>query len=1243
MTTALPYCVRKAETLSPVGLLENFLAPPASFGPVPFWWWTGDPLNRERIRWQLDQLVSKGVRNALVSYNHLSDGGIDPGDPPAFSEAWWELFRWTLDECRARGMQLGIQDYCIIGPLLQDIGKATPEMAGAGQLLERHQCLQEGDAYEFACDPTQPLVAVWAFPLENGKPGPTRAVDLLCRLQGGRLCWMAPKGEWLLSVVTLKPNPFDPAHPGSGRLLIENLYEPFVRNCPGHVGRTLTVFFQDELDFGSRMPLWSASLPEAFAREHGYDILPYLPALWHDLGPRTVKLRLDYSQTIVRLIEQHYFVPVFQWHEGHGTLLANDNCGRGGIEAGRAVYGDYFRTMRWYHGPGCDDPNLNAPRAFKGLKVNSSIAHLYRRPKVWSECFHSSGWGTAPAHILPALDENFLYGATAISLHGLYYSTHGSWWEWASPDFHFRQPYWVHSGILNDYISRLSFLLSQGSHVCDVAILYPIAALEGGLNPRCKDSSAVPFSEAQAGNGHTELDAAERDAFVIGNALVQAGIDFDFVDFESMERAKADQGCLGIRDESYRVLILPQMSSIRFSTLLKARDFYRAGGVVIALGCLPVASERHGSQDPELAAMKTEIFGAESGGNEFTSHRDINGGVGFFLPEDPARLVEVITGNIDRDFSTAGPRLQVLHRRSDSHDIFFVRNPASVPVSTEARFRAHGLVERWNAIDGKIASLFAKSSDDAGTLLDVALEANEAQLIVFTEAVTASGEASSSAPLKEEEIALGGHWEFTLQPTMDNRFGDFRHPANQGFIGVEARQFRYAQESPATEGCHRSDYNDSQWPLTTSSFGKRFWRLGPLPRDSDIRELRRKLANTDALDPLVPVIIDGISYHWLPYEFSLRWGIENDPFLIDWASGPHGLKPSVPDEFIDLHCDCAGSRWLLWTTIQAKNSGPVPILMGSRAAYRAWVNGSAVLDQPTSLPPGRHPRWNLPHYDSTPREAAIVLRRGANPVLLEFLQPEGQRVRAYIAVDPPAPSSELALRWFQNPNGPQFNCEPRQPATAQWFRFTAPPGLAKLQVVTRSDAHVWADGSSLARESIVPRSDGCIISNWSVQQPSPDSAIVAIRIENAPPGSFGGDCLPEPVTMECIAGRIRLTDWKHIGLETYSGLGIYRQSFRLTEEQAASVRLCLDLGDVAATASIRINGADAGTLLRPPWRVDIGAHIRPGENRLEITVANTLANHYSVGIPTPYALSNQQRSGLLGPVRLHRSSHHHTP
>ena len=50
------------------------------------------------------------------------------------------------------------------------------------------------------------------------------------------------------------------------------------------------------------------------------------------------------------------------------------------------------------------------------------------------------------------------------------------------------------------------------------------------------------------------------------------------------------------------------MKAVRHSTLQKALEFHRAGGIVLALGALPEASDRVGRDDPEVAAMVKEIF-----------------------------------------------------------------------------------------------------------------------------------------------------------------------------------------------------------------------------------------------------------------------------------------------------------------------------------------------------------------------------------------------------------------------------------------------------------------------------------------------------------------------------------------------------------------------------------------------------------------------------------------------------------
>ena len=138
---------------------------------------------------------------------------------------------------------------------------------------------------------------------------------------------------------------------------------------------------------------------------------------------------------------------------------------------------------------------------------------------------------------------------------------------------------------------------------------------------------------------------------------------------------------------------------------------------------------------------------------------------------------------------------------------------------------------------------------------------------------------------------------------------------------------------------------------------------------------------------------------------------------------------------------------------------------------------------------------------------------------------------------------------------------------------------------------------------------------------------VAVRIDEER-GSYGGAALPEPIMLDCGPGRIALGDWSQIdGLASYSGGALYRKAVSIP----AAKEVVLDLGNVVSTAEVRVNGRPAGVKVAPPWTVDISELVKSGENRIEVLVYNTLANHYST-IPTRYR--GQPTSGLLGPVVL---------
>jgi len=125
----------------------------------------------------------------------------------------------------------------------------------------------------------------------------------------------------------------------------------------------------------------------------------------------------------------------------------------------------------------------------------------------------------------------------------------------------------------------------------------------------------------------------------------------------------------------------------------------------------------------------------------------------------------------------------------------------------------------------------------------------------------------------------------------------------------------------------------------------------------------------------------------------------------------------------------------------------------------------------------------------------------------------------------------------------------------------------------------------------------------------------------------------------------QLVDWTtrpEPGIRYYSGRATYRRAF----QRPAGQRALLDLGAVQVMANVRVNGRDCGTLWTAPWRVDITAALRDGENQLEVEVANLWPNRligdakdpahaFTKTTHQPYGPDHPLLpSGLLGPVRV---------
>ena len=1205
VTPMPPWAAGQASRAADLDVLPGFQKPPPGFGTVPFYWWLGDPLTKERLGWIFEQMDGMGVSGYQINYAHSDKGGrlwglTYPSEPTLFSEEWWKLTGWFMQEAKKQGAGISLSDYTLgfgQGWCVDEILREHPEVTGSVLKMDK-----------------------------DGKV-------------------TAEKVPWSLN----------PMHPMSGKWYAEKFFGQFERRFPGEGGRGLNFFFSDELGFGVSGKIWSEQFADEFKKRKGYDITPELPALFKDVGPRTPKIRLDYSDVMVALSEECFFKPVFDWHQQRGMIMGCDHGGRG---RNVVEFGDYFRTQRWNQGPGADQPGLG--KSLIKAKVAASIAHLYQRPRVWLEGFYGSGWGTTSAGFVDATFANYVMGFDLLGIHGMYYATHGGWWEWAPPDNTFRMPYWKHLRGFMDCVQRLSYLLSQGHHRCDVAIIYPVAPMEAGMDG----------------------PDAVKTAFTTGEQLYAKGVDFDFMDFESLARAKIVGKELHVSGEVYRVLILPAMKAIRHSTLTKAVEFHRAGGIVLAIGALPEASDRIGRDDPEVAAMAKEIGLTQD-----------------IFAKLPARDYE-------------GPGY-IQHRKLGSRDLYAIYN---APKDTEVSFRATGKAELWDPWTGTTRPLAVTAQTATGTRLKLPLTEKEIQLVVFTPGQPQNAP-HSDAP--GSTIAIEGDWEFELQPTLDNRFGDFHWPPTPTKIGAEVRQLWYCE----------GDNTNGPWRKVTCSFGPQFTKSGK------------------------------------PYEFSWRWGIENDP----GHQGYHGLKENVTDEFICLGApgrgrnetvygpEKGGSHYSLQTAVVAPRDMTAHALTGTLKPSKVTLNGEVVTGTTLKLKAGTNPlvleytkpgrtyfvvstvagqetemvassddafsseafwiwspnekapatRWFRKTFDlgKAPARARLritacneyevslngklvgsgkrwetvqeydvtqALRAGRNEIvvrarhaaaaagLIAELTADATRVVTddswrcsmtetgeQLGVEkigsfrnslwykhqhgPPklepmtvvaaAPSeqqpkfvpSNLAMSWWNNARVLPFDVRASEKTPVGWYRFTAPPGLRAMTVKARGKVQAWVDGKPLT--------------DFTISQPLAGCVPVLFRIEQER-GCYAGAALPEYIQLDCGSGQIALGDWSKIeGLLSYSGGAWYRKTVTIP----AAKQVILNLGEVAASAEVRVNGQLVSVKVSPPWAFDITKFVKPGENRIEVLVCNTLANHYTT-VPTRYR--GNTTSGLLGPVQL---------
>ncbi len=110
-------------------------------------------------------------------------------------------------------------------------------------------------------------------------------------------------------------------------------------------------------------------------------------------------------------------------------------------------------------------------------------------------------------------------------------------------------------------------------------------------------------------------------------------------------------------------------------------------------------------------------------------------------------------------------------------------------------------------------------------------------------------------------------------------------------------------------------------------------------------------------------------------------------------------------------------------------------------------------------------------------------------------------------------------------------------------------------------------------------------------------------------GDFGVSLTGTEARIITPPAALRAGSWTDQGLPFYAGRVTYRIAFTLPG-RPAEARLRFTGEREKDARVVRLNGREAATLVASPFEAEVAACLRPGQNRLEVTVANHLRNFY---------------------------------
>lgn len=526
---------------SVVTLPPEWIEPPHEFSQIPFWFWNDDLSEAELLR-QIEDFRAHGVHGFLIHPR----AGL-PKSIGWLSDRMIGFMRFAIERAAERDMKV----------ILYDEGM-YPSGSSSGQVVAENPAYRTRGLVCVDLDEAKAGTEVQGVRIgSDGEPELAAGQNLVAvvrRKNGHRLAVVdraARDGRSVIrglhftqddpprradhrEVPENQPPGADILNPESVACFIRLVYQRYHDEFGKHFGKTVLGIFTDEPSLLARSAERGMVPGTTGVLEHvnaflGYDFTEHLASLWYDDEPDAAMRRRDYSRALEARLEQTFYRPISEWCQAHGVSLCGHPAG-----------GDDIGPLRYFQIPGQDivwryvEPDK--PSALEGEQSTQA--------KCASSAMIHLGWRRNLNEYCGAFGPNFTFeemkwlanwllvrGCNMLVPHAFFYSIRGPRVDERPPDVGPNSTWWPQFKPFAQATSRLCWLNTDSTHVCELAIL--------GSNDWLPWRAAKACFQNQRDFNYLEARHLWEDARVDDNGIHLAGMRYRALILEEEPPAKA--------------------------------------------------------------------------------------------------------------------------------------------------------------------------------------------------------------------------------------------------------------------------------------------------------------------------------------------------------------------------------------------------------------------------------------------------------------------------------------------------------------------------------------------------------------------------------------------------------------------------------------------------------------------------------------------------------------------------------